>query len=161
MDVYVECMVAKEVTSRQRAMRVMWIVLCVLTAIAGIMYFILLPVFLLTVFLTVHFNSRMTALYEYTYMNGEMTFTRMTTNRRKRLFTCNMEQVEQVCPYREFHPQGKPYAANKDFASGSVSDALYAMIVNGEKGKIRVFFEPSGEMLDAMWRVSPRIVKKG
>lgn len=163
MDVYVECMVPREVTSKKRMMKTLWIILTVFTGIlTGFGGMIFMPFFLLTWGLTVHFNHRMTAMYEYTYMNGDMTFTRMTTNKRKKLFSCDMDHVDQVCPYKEFRAPGNKNAFVKvrDFASGVVSDALYIMVVNTEKGKVKVFFEPDNNFLDAMWRHSPRTVTK-
>lgn len=163
MDVYVECMVAREVTSKQRMMNTMWIVMTVITGLLtafGGMIFMLF--FILTWALAAHFKRRMTAMYEYTYMNGDMTFTRMTTNKRKKLFSCDMDHVEQVVPYKEFRAPGNKnaFAKVRDFASGQASDALYIMVVNTEKGKIKVYFEPDAPFLDAMWRHSPRIVTK-
>jgi hypothetical protein len=160
MDVFVECMVERKVTNKQRALQTVWTALCIITGVGGAMFLIFIPIFLICLFVTISLNNKMKALYEYTYMNGEITFTRLTTNRRKKLFTCNMEQVDEICHYKEFRAPGKGFAATKDFASGVPSDALYVMVVNGEKGKTRVYFEPNTEMLDAMWRSAPRIVKK-
>lgn len=163
MDVYVECMVSRTVTSKQKMMKAMWIAMMVITFLASALFgMIFFLFFLLTWGLTVHFNNRMTAMYEYTYMNGEMTFTRMTTNKRKKLFTCDMDHVEQVCPYKEFRAPGNKnaFAKVRDFGSGVANDNLYIMVVNTEKGKIKIYFEPDADFLDAMWRHTPRIVTK-
>ena len=86
----------------------------------------------------------------------------MTTNRRKKLLTCHMDRVEQVCPFREFRAPGNPraFAKESDFSSGVENKDTYVMVVNTDKGKNKIIFEPSPELLDGMWRSYPRIVTK-
>ncbi len=160
MDVYVECMVKREITAKQKMLKNLWIALVVISGMASLVFLIFLPIFLVTLVLATYFKNRMDAIYEYTYLNGEITFTRMTTNRRKKLFACTMERVDQVCPAKEFRAPGQGFAKVRDFASGVKNDKVYVMVANTEKGKVKIYFEPDFEMLDAMWRNSPRIVKK-
>ena len=163
MDVYVESIVTRQITAKDKAVKTMWIAITVVMGIvASFGGILLIPFFLVTWAMAAHFIRRMSAMYEYVYMNGEMTFTRMTTNKRKKLFSCDMDHVEQVCFYKEFKNPGrqKAYAKTYDFASGVPGNSLYVMVVNTEKGKVKVFIEPEAEFLDAMWRHSPRVVQK-
>lgn len=169
MDVYVENIVARVNTGHQQTMLKIWKVLCGISLfifcaapmfgqlILGLLNLVMFVVSLLVVN---YLKRSLSTVYEYTYANGEMTFTRMTTNRRKKLFTCHMEKVVQVCHYKEFRRSEHDKYKVRDFGSGVPGDGLYVMVVNSENGKQLVYFEPDAEFLDAMWRTSPRIVSK-
>ena len=171
MEVFVENIVERATTKNQRVMLTVWKVVC---GIALFMFCVMpmggqlilalinLIMFVVSLLIVSYFKRRLTLMYEYTYASGEISFARMTTNRRKKLFTCHMEKVEQVCFYKEYREPGQKsnYVKTRDYASGVPNDNLYVMIVRTEKGKERIYFEPDAEFLDAMWRNSPRIVTK-
>ena len=171
MDVYVENIVGRETTQAQRTMLTIWKIICG----ASLFMFCVMPMggqlilsllnlimFIVSLCIVGYFSRKLSLMYEYTYANGEICFSRMTTNRRKKLFTCHMEKVEQVCFYKEFREPGQKvaYAKTRDYGTGAASDNLYVMIVRTDKGKEKIYFEPDAAFLDAMWRNSPRTVSK-
>ena len=171
MDVYVENIVGRETTQAQRTMLTIWKIICG----ASLFMFCVMPMggqlilsllnlimFIVSLCIVGYFSRKLSLMYEYTYANGEICFSRMTTNRRKKLFTCHMEKVEQVCFYKEFREPGQKaaYAKTRDYGTGTASDNLYVMIVRTDKGKEKIYFEPDAAFLDAMWRNSPRTVSK-
>ena len=101
----------------------------------------------------------MGCLWEYVFTGDDFTVTRITTSRRKKLFTCKMDRVQSVCHHSEYRAPGQETKNVKDFASGVQSNDLYIMIVNGEKGKMKIYFEPNQELLMAMRRSNPAVVK--
>ena len=105
MDVYVENIVGRTTTKSQRMMLTVWKVVCGISLfmfcvmpMGGqlILSLLNLVMFVVSLLVVGYFGRRLSLMYEYTYANGEITFSRMTTNRRKKLFTCHMEKVEQV-----------------------------------------------------------------
>ncbi len=160
MDVYVECFVEKEVTKADRVRKTMWIAFSVMTGFMAFMFNILmLPVFVVVLILTILYIKKMGLLWEYTFNGDEFTVTRITMSRRKKMYTCNMERVQEVCHHKEYKAPGQPIKNVKDFASGVQSDDLYIMVVNGNKGKEKIYFEPNNEMLLAMRRSAPAVVR--
>lgn len=160
MDVYVECFVEKEVTQKDRLRKMMWIALCVLTGFLAFMFSILMvPVFVVVLVMTILYIKKMGLLWEYTFNGDEFTVTRVTMSRRKKMYSCNMERVQEVCHCKEYRAPGQPIKNVKDFASGVQSDDLYIMTVNGNKGKEKIYFEPNKEMLQAMRRSAPSVVR--
>lgn len=171
MEVFVENIVERVTTKSQRTMLTIWKIVCGISLfmfcvmpMGGqlILGLVNLIMFVVSLLIVNYFSRRLSLMYEYTYASGEISFARMTTNRRKKLFTCHMEKVEQVCFYKELKESGQKnaYVKTRDYASGVPNDNLYVMIVRTEKGREKVFFEPDAEFLDAMWRNSPRIVSK-
>lgn len=160
MDVYVECFVEKEVTKADRFRKGMWIALCVFTGFAGVMIDIsMLLVFAVVLVMTIMYINKLGCLMEYVFNGDEFTVTRVTMNRRKKLFNCKTERIQSVCHYSEYRAPGQETKKVKDYASGVQSKDLYIMIVTGDKGKEKIYFEPNNEMLQAMRRVAPAVVR--
>jgi len=160
MDVYVECFVEKEVTKADRIRKTMWIALCVVSGFSALMITVLMvPVFIAILVMTILHNNKLGCLMEYVFTGDEFTVTRVTMNRRKKLYNCKMDRVQSVCHHSEYRTPGQETKNVKDYASGVQNKDLYIMIVNGEKGKEKIYFEPNQELLQAMRRSAPAVVR--
>ncbi|HBA62945.1 MAG TPA: hypothetical protein DCZ20_03710 [Lachnospiraceae bacterium] len=97
--------------------------------------------------------------YEYLYVNGEMDVDKiMAKTKRKKIFSCNVRNMEIVAPAGA--PELRPFAniKAKDFSSDMPDHKVYEMVLieNGEK--TRILFEPNDVILEGMRMLAPRKV---
>lgn len=161
MDVYVEQLVKREVTQKESSLKSVLGVVCVVLAILTFlsMNLVFLIAFLAVGIYTYIYTSKLGCLMEYVFNGEELVVTRMTTSRRKKIYTCKMERVISFCHHTEYRAPGQETKNVKDFSSGVLGDNTYIMIVNGDKGKEKVFIDPEQDMLQAMRRTAPSVVK--
>ncbi len=160
MEVYVEQLVKREITQAENTMKTILGVICVVTGILTFLgYWAFLIVFVPVALYTYIYTSKIGCLMEYVFNGDELVFTRMTTSRRKKIYTCKMERVISFCHHSEYRAPGQETKNVKDYSAGVLGKDTYIMIVNGEKGKEKVFFDPEEDMLQAMRRVAPSVVK--
>lgn len=161
MDVYVEQLVKREVTQKENTGKTVLGVVCVVLAILTFLTFNLLffVAFLGVGVYTYIYTNRLGCLMEYVFNGEELVVTRITTSRRKKIYTCKMERVISFCHHTEYRAPGQETKNVKDFSSGALNKDTYIMIVNGEKGKEKVIFDPEQELLQAMRRIAPAVVK--
>ena len=100
--------------------------------------------------------------YEYSFLNGELSIDKiMGQRKRKHVADYEMKEAEVVAPLTSDQiVRASTGAMIKDYSSGFKSNRLYAMIVNSADGKVKVVFEPSEKVIDAMYHMRPNIVKK-
>ena len=136
---------------------------CAALAIISFVAILLLPfgilIPLILGFLTYLLYQRTNLEYEYLYVNGDLDIDRiMARTRRKKVFSCNVRDMEIVAPVGS--PELRPFAnvKAKDFSSNMANHKVYEMIliVNGEK--TRILFEPNDTILEGMRMLAPRKV---
>lgn len=161
MEVYVEQLVKREITQSENRMKTILGVICVVFAVLTFLTLslIFLVPFLVVGIYTYLYNGKLGCLMEYVFNGDELVVTRMTTSRRKKIYTCKMERVISFCHHSEYRAPGQETKNVKDYSAGVLGKDTYVMIVNGEKGKEKVFFDPEEDMLQAMRRVAPSVVK--
>lgn len=160
MDVYVEQLVKREITQAENTMKTILSVVCVVTGIVTLIgFYSFFIVFAPIAVYTYIYTNKLGCLMEYVFNGDELVITRMTTSRRKKIYTCKMERVISFCHHSEYRAPGQETKNVKDFSAGTPGKDTYIMIVNGEKGKEKVIFDPEEEMLQAMRRVAPSVVK--
>ncbi len=161
MDVYVEQLVKREVTQKENTKKTVLGVICVVLAVLTFLTFypVFLVAFLAVGIYTYIYTNRLGCLMEYVFNGEELVVTRMTTSRRKKIYTCKMERVSSLCHHTEYRAPGQETKDVKDFSSGVLGNDTYIMIVNGDKGKEKVFVDLEQDMLQAMRRIAPSVVR--
>ena len=158
-EFYVEQLVKRKITGKDVLIKVGMIALTALSCF----FSMLIPfVFILTILLVVadvFVFQQLNVEYEYFYMNGDLDIDKiMAKQRRKRIFSVNLRDVEVVA--RKNAPELQPYRNLRaiDFSSRQNDANCYVLII-GEKGqKKKVIFEPEKEILEGMKLLAPRKV---
>lgn len=136
---------------------------CVALTILSCLMIVMMPLgILLPVafgFVTYLVHQRVNLEYEYLYVNGELDIDKiLARTKRKKVFSCNIRDVEIVAP--EGSPELRPFSSvkPKDFSSNLPNHKVYEMVLieNGEK--TRIIFEPNETILEGMRFLAPRKV---
>ena len=97
--------------------------------------------------------------YEYMYLNGELDIDMiMHKERRKKLCTVNIKDVEMVAP------TGSPEIAmhkgvqTLNYSSKMPNAETYEIICNAGGSRKKIIFEPKQEVIEDMWMRAPRKV---
>lgn len=100
--------------------------------------------------------------YEYSFLNGELSIDKiMGQRKRKHIAEFNIKEAELVAPsLSEDIVRASQNTVIKDFSSGSKTEDMYSIIIDGKEGRSQVVFEPDENMIDAMYHIRPNIVKK-
>ena len=162
-EIFVERRVKRKVDIKGMLLRVLAVVLTVLS-LCTILFLGMLGVTLTILFayLTYLVWAYTSVEYEYSFLNTELTIEKiMGQRKRKHVADYEMKEAEVVAPLTSDQVvRASTGAIVKDYSSGFKSDRLYAMIVNNADGKVKVVFEPSEKVIDAMYHMRPNIVKK-
>ncbi|RGS80473.1 DUF6106 family protein [Coprococcus sp. AF21-14LB] len=97
--------------------------------------------------------------FEYLYVNGDLDIDKiMAKTKRKKVFSCNMRDLEVIAP--QGAPELRPFAnlKAKDFSSNCPDHKKYEMILVSEGEKHRIIFEPNKTILDGIRMIAPRKV---
>ena len=162
-EVFVEQILKRRINISGILLR-MLSVLIVLIAVLSIMWLQMLG-FTLTVLLAYAAYlvwSYTSVEYEYSFLNGELTIDKILGQRkRKSVASYDMKEAEMIAPaMSESIVRVSMNAGVKDYTSGSKNGNIYAMIISNADGKTKVLFEPNEKVIEAMYHVTPTIVKK-
>lgn len=99
--------------------------------------------------------------YEYIFCDGQIDFDKiMGGNKRKTIMKIDMEDMEICGPVKAAELGSYKNLKTKDFSSRTEDGNIYAAIVSIKGENIRILFDPSKRMLEAMRMKSPRKVLK-
>ena len=163
-DVFVECLVKKVPTGRERLIQ--WggtLLLAALGAVLivlGGLYFLTLLLALACFAGAYYFFTLFQVEYEYAVTNGEMDFDQITAKRsRKRLLTIQCAQAEAFGRYSS--GMKLPAGVQKTLFLGrnpSADNQYYFVVPHPEKGKLLVVFQGEEKCLRAIRPFVPRRV---
>ncbi len=164
-DVFVERLIAKKPNAKEILIKAAIILGVAAVFIIAMRYFRMLAPLLI---LGAAFGgwvlwTRTNIEYEYSLSNGELTFDVIYgQQKRKKLKEINLrEKVEVLAPVsNDFSDDlNRNVSQNIDYSSSPSASGRYFMIINGEKGFERIFFEPDEKMLKSIRKVIPSKVK--
>lgn len=111
--------------------------------------------------LAVYFFPRLSVDYEYIFCDGQVDFDKIMGNvKRKTVIKVDLDETEIVAPATSHvldEYKNKNYKV-KDFTSGLPECKPYVMISHYKEEYIKVYFEPSEKMVEAMRMKAPRKV---
>ncbi len=95
--------------------------------------------------------------FEYSYTNGDLDVDRIVAQRkRKRILATNVRSIDLMAPCDEAHAHladNYVLARTVDYTSSKHAPGRWYFVFTGNSGvKVKVFFEPSAKLLDAMKR---------
>ena len=156
-DTYSELLIKKEVTAKDKMIKVLLIALIALMAVAGIL---ITPLALGIAAYFVFPNLDLE--FEYVYVNGELDIDKiMAKMKRKRAKSFELSKMEIMAPvkshrldYQNQNTKMKVY----DFSSGNPSHKVFAMIIPSDNELCKVLLEPDEELLKNIEKSCPRKV---
>lgn len=164
-DLYLEEMVKKRWTAKDKAIRTILMVLTVLLIIGAffVHYLLVFPAIAICVADIIVF-PRFNVEWEYQYVNGELDVDRIINKaKRKRKGSFDLENVEIMAPanshrldYYKNNQQMKEF--NYTSNDPEREKMVYAMIVSDDGLLKRILFEPSPQMRRDMRARAPRKV---
>lgn len=160
-DTYVECLVAKGVSTGAKLLRILLVVFTVVFALIGMIGFIIaLPVALVfgfaAWFVYMHTNTE----YEYLYLDKEIKVDKiLNKSKRKRAGVYEVERMEILAPLNSYHLDNYKNRQVKviDYSSGKAKqpEVRYAFYYDGGE---KIILEPSPEFVKAVQNIAPRKV---
>ena len=167
-DVFSEVLVKRKVTTGNIIVRVLCGIVTFLIALLFVMgFFAVLPglfIFAVIIIVIEYFIIRFQKVeYEYIFTSGDLDFDQLSGDfRRKRKLSLTFETLEVIAPEGSHWLDGYAHGEIKtyDFSSRDKSKKRYIYIGAGDKGRIKVIFEPSEKMIQNMYLYAPSKVKK-
>lgn len=138
-------------------------VLLIVTGLCAALTILIHPIFLLATIVMVIVDSilfkRMNLEFEYSYFNGELDVDKiMNRETRKRMFSVNVKEMDIVAPTGSDALRGYQQLKILDCSSQKADKSTYELVAMYRGEKLRMRFEPSNEMLNAMRDIAPRKV---
>ena len=143
-DTYSELLIKKEVTAKDKMIKVLLIALIALMAVAGILITPLAFIAAIALGIAAYFVfPNLDLEFEYVYVNGELDIDKiMAPVKSHRL------------DYQNQNTRMKVY----DFSSGNPSHKVFAMIIPSDNELCKVLLEPDEELLKNIEKSCPRKV---
>ena len=166
-DVYVEYMVEREKSGRQKFGKIALIALGVITVIVAVVAFPFIQAFsflgaVAILFAIWWFIKSWNVEYEYTFTSGELVIEKVIDkSRRKGIASLDTGCIELVAPEKAYQLdsyRNNPEMKWKDFSSHRPDAEKYAVVYADSAEKAVYLIEVSEKMLNAMRQVSPRKV---
>ena len=153
-ETYVECLVARKSSFAVRFLKTLLIMLTVCFVLIGMVF---VPGFLTGVgAYFAYMNADLE--YEYLYLDKEINIDKvMAKSRRKRIATYDIQRMEVFAPVKSYHLDAFKNREMKsvDYSSSMDDNKKYMMVY---EGNLKIFLEPSPEMVKAIQMVAPRKV---
>ena len=157
-ETYVECLVARKSSFAVRFLKTLLIMLTVCFVLIGMVF---VPGFLIAIATGVgasfaYMNADLE--YEYLYLDKEINIDKvMAKSRRKRIATYDIQRMEVFAPVKSYHLDAFKNREMKsvDYSSRMDDNKKYMMVY---EGNLKIFLEPSPEMVKAIQMVAPRKV---
>ena len=157
-ETYVECLVARKSSFAVRFLKTLLIMLTVCFVLIGMVF---VPGFLIAIATGVgayfaYMNADLE--YEYLYLDKEINIDKvMAKSRRKRIATYDIQRMEVFAPVKSYHLDAFKNREMKsvDYSSRMDDNKKYMMVY---EGNLKVFWEPSLEMVKAIQTIAPRKV---
>lgn len=157
-EVFIEQLVKRKTTSKSIVAKVALILLTLIVFAATMIIPFALVLGILMVVLDAYVFKMFDLEFEYTYIRGELSVDKiMGKERRKKAGSFDLSQLEIVAPsdsylLDSYKNSNKVY----DFTSLEPDHKVYALVLHGNNGYVKVLFEPNGEILNAMRDSHPR-----
>ena len=157
-ETYVECLVARKSSFAVRFLKTLLIMLTVCFVLIGMVF---VPGFLIAIATGVgayfaYMNADLE--YEYLYIDKEISIDKvMAKSRRKRIAVYDVQRMEVFAPVKSYHLDAFKNREMKsvDYSSRMDDNKKYMMVY---EGNLKIFLEPSPEMVKAIQMVAPRKV---
>lgn len=97
--------------------------------------------------------------YEYVFVDGQLDFDRISgKSKRKTMLRIDFEQVEVMAPEgsHALDSYNQIQCEKKDFSSGRKDRKPYVIMASVDNKMLKILFEPSEKMLDAIKQKTPR-----
>ena len=164
-DLYLEELVKRKWTTKDRAVRILLIALTVILILGAffVQYILVFPaiaICIADIFIFPRFNIE----WEYQYVNGELDVDRIINKaKRKRRESIDLDRVEIIAPavsHRLDYYNNNRHLKEVNYTSNDPEreKQVYAMIVADENSLKKVLFEPTEKMLRDMRTRAPRKV---
>ena len=158
-DFYKEELIKRKNTRKTQFLILSLLVLAAisLTLIGVSLLFAFVPFCLVLVIIFIYKVSDVE--YEYTYFNGNFDVDKiMSKEYRKHLVSVAFEEVEVVAPTGSLEVQQYRKSKKYNYSSHKKGHKTYQMVVNHKGKRVRIVFEPTEELLEAMKITAPRKV---
>lgn len=165
-DVFVERLITRKAGGKELGIKLGAILLVL---VVGVLAFAIPAISFIAPFLLVGAGwvgwmiwSRSNVEYEYSLSNGELTIDAIYgQQKRKNVTTVSLrERMELLAPVSpDYQEELSRQATVLDVASAANAPHRWFMMVRGETGLKRIFFEPDEKLLAAMRRAAPSKVK--
>lgn len=162
MDTFIEQLVKKQKTLRDRLITVC-ILLCVvllplacvaLAFITGVYYLIMVAFFVLiaAVYGAWYFITAQNVEYEYSVTNSNLTVDKVIAKRkRKRMISFDIKKIEEMGKFNEKNYEKQKYEKLLFASASDFGDDVYAAVFFVEKyGNCLLLFSPNEKVLEAM-----------
>lgn len=157
-ETYVECLVARKSSFAVRFLKTLLIMLTICFVLIGMVF---VPGFLIAIATGVgayfaYMNADLE--YEYLYIDKEISIDKvMAKSRRKKIATYDIQRMEVFAPVKSYHLDAFKNREMKsvDYSSRMDDNKKYMMVY---EGNLKIFLEPSPEMVKAIQMVAPRKV---
>ena len=149
-DTYSELLIKKEVTAKDKMIKVLLIALIALMAVAGLLITPLAFIAAIALGIAAYFVfPNLDLEFEYVYVNGE---------RAKSFELSKMEIMAPVKSHRLDYQNQNTKMKVYDFSSGNPSHKVFAMIIPSDNELCKVLLEPDEELLKNIEKSCPRKV---
>lgn len=161
-DNYAETIVRKKMTTGTLFFRIFVVLFAVFISVGFYLYLQSLSAILILLvgFLTYIIFRGTDLEYEYLYVNGQLDIECIySKKKRKSAKSFNFDKLEVMAPLK--HQKILAYEHRTDlkefnFTSGYENRDIYVAILVGQTGKLgRLYFEPSADMVKAMYSHTP------
>lgn len=160
-ETYVECLIKHKTPTVKTALRILFIVLCVLFVLLFLMVgFPAILMALVCGVLSYFMSMECNVEYEYLYVDRELSIDKISAQKkRKTVEKLNMEKIEILAPVNSWHldEYKNRQLKVKDYSIGyeAQPDQRYMLIYNNE---MRVLLSPNAALIAAMKNIAPRKV---
>lgn len=160
-DIFIEQLVKKQTNAGQKSIVFILSFLAAVLCFAGFFFnfFILfIPGILLAVgaFLCYR-NSDIE--YEYCLVNTQLDFDKIIAkSSRKHLMTVDLKNLEIAAPINSSRLSRINDIKTVDYSSKDSSVQTFAMVVRTENQAVKIIFNPSNKLMDAIYKLAPRKV---
>lgn len=159
-DFYTELLVKKEVTMKDRIIKVLLIALTAIAALGGLFLNPLLLLAAVALGIACYFVlPKLDLEYEYLFVNGEMDIDMvMAKSKRKRVKSFNVTEAELMAPltsHRMDYYNGNHRMKVLDYSSGNAEHKRYAVISRDGEATCKIIIEPDEKLAALMRNCAP------
>lgn len=159
-DFYTELLVKKEVTMKDKVIKVLLIALTAIAAVSGLFLNPLLLLVAIALGIACYFIlPKLDLEYEYLFVNGEMDIDMvMAKAKRKRVKSFNVTEAELMAPlnsHRMDYYNGNQRMKVLDYSSGNPGHKRYAVIARDGETACKIIIEPDEKLAALMRNCAP------
>ena len=162
-DGYVELLVKKEQTMKDKLIKAVALLVVILMAAAGLfvshmLLFVAAILGVAAYFLLPNLDLE----FEYLYVNGELDIDRIASKtRRKRVKSLDLSKMEIMAPVKSSRMEHQNHNKNLkvyDYSSGNQTHKIYAIILPTDREVCKILIEPDEKLIKSIEKNCPRKV---